>query len=151
MSSVVCLFLLLLSLHACHGRHLGFADKRGKNSLLSGKGVKTEKHEKSASSSNSSPSYPAGMQTKETLLGKHDETEMKERWSGRTSLRQKEAKVLWEDKEVILKEEAGGRKLGSTSEEAEERVSSDEDDDDVEDVNVMDYAKPHRKPPIHNK
>ncbi|KAL3647289.1 hypothetical protein CASFOL_008257 [Castilleja foliolosa] len=33
---------------------------------------------------------------------------------------------------------------------AEENVSS-KDSDSVEDIAVMDYALPHRKPPIHNK
>ncbi|KAI3468927.1 hypothetical protein Pfo_025590 [Paulownia fortunei] len=34
---------------------------------------------------------------------------------------------------------------------AEENVSSSKDNDKVEDIVVMDYAQPHRKPPIHNK
>lgn len=38
----------------------------------------------------------------------------------------------------------------------EESVSSSKDDTEaraeaVEDIVVMDYAQPHRKPPIHNK
>ncbi|KAH6818111.1 root meristem growth factor [Perilla frutescens var. frutescens] len=33
---------------------------------------------------------------------------------------------------------------------AEENVSS-KDNDNVQDIEVMDYAQPHRKPPIHNK
>lgn len=40
--------------------------------------------------------------------------------------------------------------LGSAPHDAEETVDSKQTDT-VEDVVVMDYAQPHRKPPIHNK
>jgi hypothetical protein len=40
--------------------------------------------------------------------------------------------------------------LGSTANDTEEAVRSEENDI-AEDVAVMDYAQPHRKPPIHNK
>lgn len=39
--------------------------------------------------------------------------------------------------------------LGVAPHEAEETVNSKEDEI-IEDVVVMDYAQPHRKPPIHN-
>ncbi|EYU32866.1 hypothetical protein MIMGU_mgv1a022218mg [Erythranthe guttata] len=40
--------------------------------------------------------------------------------------------------------------LESTQSSAEENLSS-KSNDPMEDVVVMDYAQPHRKPPIHNK
>ncbi|KAJ6962678.1 hypothetical protein NC652_001357 [Populus alba x Populus x berolinensis] len=44
----------------------------------------------------------------------------------------------------------GRSMLGSTANDTEEAVRSEENDI-AEDVAVMDYAQPHRKPPIHNK
>ncbi|CAK7355839.1 unnamed protein product [Dovyalis caffra] len=41
--------------------------------------------------------------------------------------------------------------LGSTANDTEEAVQSEESDEISEDVVVMDYAQPHRKPPIHNE
>lgn len=40
--------------------------------------------------------------------------------------------------------------LESPPSKAEENVSS-KNKDTAEDIEVMDYAQPHRKPPIHNK
>ncbi|KAG8382416.1 hypothetical protein BUALT_Bualt05G0075000 [Buddleja alternifolia] len=41
--------------------------------------------------------------------------------------------------------------LESSASKAEETVNSKETTDTVEDIVVMDYAQPHRKPPIHNR
>ncbi|KAJ6701527.1 TRANSMEMBRANE PROTEIN [Salix koriyanagi] len=44
----------------------------------------------------------------------------------------------------------GRSMLGSAAKDTEEAVRSEENDI-AEDVAVMDYAQPHRKPPIHNE
>lgn len=40
--------------------------------------------------------------------------------------------------------------LGSAQHNSEETVDNVKENDDAEDIVVMDYAQPHRKPPIHN-
>ncbi|KAL6986040.1 hypothetical protein U1Q18_019407 [Sarracenia purpurea var. burkii] len=43
------------------------------------------------------------------------------------------------------------RWLGSTLEDAKEMINDSKEDDATEDIVVMDYAQPQRKPPIHNR
>lgn len=40
--------------------------------------------------------------------------------------------------------------LGSTPQDTEEAVNTKENGS-VDDIEMMDYAQPHRKPPIHNE
>lgn len=40
--------------------------------------------------------------------------------------------------------------LESSTSNVEQNISN-KDDDKKEEIDVMDYAQPHRKPPIHNK
>ncbi|KAJ6718406.1 TRANSMEMBRANE PROTEIN [Salix purpurea] len=55
---------------------------------------------------------------------------------------------LQQASEII--EGKGRSMLGSAAKDTEEAVRSEENDI-AEDVAVMDYAQPHRKPPIHNE
>ncbi|KAJ6714647.1 hypothetical protein OIU85_026177 [Salix viminalis] len=170
------IFLLLLicfSLHACNARFLGLSDKETKkqvfNKVLVQDVDKLKIHRTTSAPSEMMPSEEQGKQ----VVGRDDMITRKISLLGATTMNEKDAEALPKQEEgtkgatsgnkVIVSSQAdlqqaseiiegkGRSMLGSAAKDTEEAVRSDQENDIAEDVAVMDYAQPHRKPPIHNE
>ncbi|CAK9181948.1 unnamed protein product [Ilex paraguariensis] len=171
MSSLVYL-LMFLSLHACNARHLGVVDKgTGIKVQFFVKEVQKEETEESIIPLKFKASISDELRIQDALKAENDEIRTFESWGGADTMKQKDFKALGkEDRDIkgneimlaystvdlqeTVKEEGWKRKarsiLGSLPHDTEETMDSKENDI-VEDIVVMDYAQPHRKPPIHNR
>ncbi|GFS34708.1 hypothetical protein Acr_00g0035490 [Actinidia rufa] len=132
-------------------------------------GLEDEKLHKSWIASSVKPFFSEGIQKQVKQVGKNDETGVHESWGGAYFIKQEDRnaynKVVGvaanevmasSAKEILPKatkievwNRQARRMLGSRPNDAEETVDS-KGNDVVEDIVVMDYAQPHRKPPIHN-
>ncbi|KAI7994106.1 hypothetical protein LOK49_LG11G02353 [Camellia lanceoleosa] len=98
------------------------------------------------------------MGTRGKIVGKKDETGIHEKWDGAKEDITKGNEITSSSSQAVLQEPTkivewkrqARWMLSSTSQNAEESVNHSKEDDPVEDIVVMDYAQPHRKPPIHN-
>ncbi|CAN4077950.1 unnamed protein product [Withania somnifera] len=147
MSKFLVYFLVCISLHSCSARPLASIDKENKIVLLSAS--------KDVTFLTSDVSKTEGRIMMSKDIGRDD------------------GKLMWKKRSIVDEENKGNKvKITSFHEGAqvkilrrgsrlmlesppstqheEEEVNSIEKDP-VEDVVVMDYAQPHRKPPIHNK
>ncbi|KAK8584426.1 hypothetical protein V6N12_068670 [Hibiscus sabdariffa] len=138
MSSFSIFFLLYLSLHACTARRLGFfADEIGNRvGFLAGKDANKLKSHKIEMESSISKKLQTGVQK----VNLSPFLQAKEISGGCLSAVQVKG----------LKRARGRLMLGNSDAGAEEALDSKEKDS-VGDIDVMDYAQPHRKPPIHNE
>ncbi|KAK1381793.1 hypothetical protein POM88_019528 [Heracleum sosnowskyi] len=152
------LLVFLVSLHACNARHLSLTHETiEKKSHVLRKDVHSRKLLSSFILTHSEPRLP---QTQEehssstgadeltdTVMGKESATVVLKKdektggevvisYSGETTQREK-----WRQARSTLE---------SSRDEVEETANSEENDT-IDDVVAMDYAKPHRKPPIHNR
>ncbi|KAJ6308310.1 hypothetical protein OIU76_017982 [Salix suchowensis] len=171
------IFLLLLicfSLHACNARFLGLSDKETKkqvfNQVLVQDVDKLKIHRTTSAPSEMMPSGERGAQGKQ-VVRRDDMITRKIRLLGATTMNEKDTEALTKQEgtkgaasgnKVIVSSQAdlqqaseiiegkGRSMLGSAAKDTEEAVRSEENDI-AEDVAVMDYAQPHRKPPIHNE
>ncbi|XVF10814.1 hypothetical protein REPUB_Repub07fG0216000 [Reevesia pubescens] len=162
MSSLAIFFLLCLSMHACNARRPGFVAEEIDNHVdfLANKDVnKLKFHELEMR-----PLISKELQTQELLeVGVHGR-----RIIGASTVKQTLLNSFLKAKEAIAKailgyeiiissgvdlqgmEKLEGLKritrsmLGNSAVDSMER-------DNVGDIDVMDYAQPHRKPPIHNE
>ncbi|KAF5957381.1 hypothetical protein HYC85_004606 [Camellia sinensis] len=120
--------------------------------------VEEEKHQENLIPSSVGPYISKAMGTPEKIVGKKDETGIHEKWDGAKEDLTKgneitsssSQAVLQEPTKIVERKRQARWMLSSTSQNAEETVDHSKEDDPVEDIVVMDYAQPHRKPPIHN-
>ncbi|KAJ0105106.1 hypothetical protein Patl1_18515 [Pistacia atlantica] len=161
MSSLNLLILLLsISVHACNSRCLSNIVKEiGKQGHLFTEDVNKANLYKSVTQL-----WPQGEQEVENKQKK-----VHENWDGENTMKTEESKAFLKE-ETSKRATSGNNILPSQLEAKPERVnkrqgrwmleSSRHDTDEavnnkenevVEDVVVMDYAQPHRKPPIHNE
>ncbi|XWS61973.1 hypothetical protein CRYUN_Cryun07bG0170800 [Craigia yunnanensis] len=173
MSSLVIFFLLCLSMHACNARRLGFvAEKIGNHvDFLANKDInKLKPHDQLQMR----PSIPKELQTQEFQdVGVHGRR-IQENLIGANTMKQTLLNSFLKAKEAVAKaisgyeiiissrvdlqgmEKVEGLKrvtrsmLGNSGGDTKEAVDSKEKEN-VGDIDVMDYAQPHRKPPIHNE
>lgn len=155
---VYVLLVLLLSLHACSARHLSLTDKGiDRKSHIVGKDVYSRKLRSSFMVTHSEPTV---VQTQEkhtsTSTGADELTNTVMGKDSATVILKKDEKkggeVISNSEETTQREE--WRQVRSTLESSPDEVketANSEDNDTVDDVVAMDYAKPHRKPPIHNR
>ncbi|KAK6251130.1 hypothetical protein QQP08_012040 [Theobroma cacao] len=172
MSSLAIFFLFCLSMRACNAHRLGFvAEEIGNKVHFLAKDVNQLKEVR--------PSVSMELQTQELgEVGVHGRR-TRESWIGANAMKQTLFNCFLKAKEAIAKaisghemnsimiisyrvedleskEKVQGFKrvtrsmLGNSAGETEKAVDSKEKDN-VGDVDVMDYAQPHRKPPIHNE
>ncbi|KAB2018127.1 hypothetical protein ERO13_D08G190400v2 [Gossypium hirsutum] len=168
MSYLAIFFLLYLSLHACNAHRLGFSAKENGNHVdfLASKDANKLKGHKLEMG----PSISKKLQTPELQeVRSHgrriiDAKTMKQTISD--SFLAKEAvqnaisgygimsssRVGLQSKETVegWKRIRARSMLGNSDAGADEALDSKEKDN-VRDIDVMDYAQPHRKPPIHNE
>ncbi|KAL3499554.1 hypothetical protein ACH5RR_038647 [Cinchona calisaya] len=162
MSLMVVVFLLVLcpSLHACSARRsLGVIDKESVKGL--------QLHHK-----NVDPSIAERLRVQESLMVGIDRRTIIPSWNGANTLQEKNSEALGKGNEddkgynVILsslqkvhetsklKDQKRQARLimesSSSPANAEETKVDSKENDMGEDIVVMDYAQPHRKPPIHN-
>ncbi|KAK6274952.1 hypothetical protein POUND7_004661 [Theobroma cacao] len=135
MSSLAIFFLFCLSMRACNAHRLGFvAEEIGNKVHFLAKDVNQLKEVR--------PSVSMELQTQELgEVGVHGRR-TRESWIGANAMKQTLFNCFLKAKEAIAKAISAG--------ETEKAVDSKEKDN-VGDVDVMDYAQPHRKPPIHNE
>ncbi|XP_047329190.1 uncharacterized protein LOC124932580 [Impatiens glandulifera] len=152
--------VVFLSLHACNARHLVQREKVGKGLYNPRKEI--EDH-KSRSLSRSKFSFIEVNITEKDHDNKDDASKTKHKApcmeedhlikGKKTEASSSSPEVLQMTislKEKYKKEER--RKLGEKLEKAKESDNSNPmEEEDGEDIGVMDYVQPHRKPPIHNK
>ncbi|CAL5432664.1 unnamed protein product [Camellia sinensis] len=159
MSSLLVYVFICLSFHACDARHLGFTHKQTSHGFhISSKDVEEEKHQENLIPSSVGPYISKAMGTREKIVGKKDETGIHEKWDGAKEDLTKGNEITSSSSQAVLQEPTkivewkrqARWMLSSTSQNAEETVDHSKEDDPVEDIVVMDYAQPHRKPPIHN-
>ncbi|KAJ7010921.1 hypothetical protein D5086_001099 [Populus alba] len=181
MSTLFLLLLICLSLHACNARVLRLSDKETKKQVLNKdlvQGVdKLNIDRTTLAPSEMMPpvSEEQGAQGQQ-IVGRDDTITRKISLLSATTMKKKDEEAFMKQEEgtqgptsgnkVIVSSKAdfqqsseiiieglkgrGRSMLGSTANDTEEAVRSEENDI-AEDVAVMDYAQPHRKPPIHNK
>ncbi|XP_022732512.1 uncharacterized protein LOC111286669 [Durio zibethinus] len=173
MSSHAIFFLVCLCMHACNGRRLGLAAEETGNHVhfLASKNVnKTKPHDQLQMR----PSISMKLQTQELQeVGVHGRR-IEENLVGANTMKQTLLSYFLKGKEAVAKAISGyeliissrvdlqGREkveglkrvtrsmLGNSAGDTEEAVGSKEKEN-VVDIDVMDYAQPHRKPPIHNE
>ncbi|CAA0842311.1 Root meristem growth factor 6 [Striga hermonthica] len=130
MASLVCI-VFYLYLHACAARPLTVSDKETVvQNRASNKDVKGLDH----------GTYFLGR----FLADQEGERDKANAYTGNI-------KVHATGTEVHMRVEVERSALDSSSHKAEENVSSNHNNNTVEDAVAMDYAQPHRKPPIHNR
>ncbi|GMP95845.1 hypothetical protein CsSME_00044730 [Camellia sinensis var. sinensis] len=120
--------------------------------------VEEEKHQENLIPSSVGPYISKAMGTREKIVGKKDETGIHEKWDGAKEditkgneiTSSSSQAVLQEPTKIVERKRQARWMLSSTSQNAEETVDHSKEDDPVKDIVVMDYAQPHRKPPIHN-
>ncbi|CAA2976369.1 uncharacterized protein LOC111396562 [Olea europaea var. sylvestris] len=135
MSSLVYFFLSLYYFHACTGRPLAVFDQENSSQIqLSGKDVKTF-YGANSMKLNNQKAYL--VKEGEDIKG----NEVKMSYFG---------KIFEDTAEKMEREREERSTLESPLKKAKKNAISKESDT-IEDIVVMDYAKPHRKPPIHNK
>nr|GMD97250.1 Root meristem growth factor 6 [Ipomoea batatas] len=139
-SFVAYLFLCFSLMHACTARPLGMFDDNKENGLLiSAKGAKLSIMEDGAVSM---------AETIEAFKKIDDQEDKGGNEVATFSLQE----FLHEKLEIKGSEKRARSTLESpTAPSVEEDVTTTGDNDPVEDAVVMDYAQPHRKPPIHNR
>ncbi|BFG31428.1 hypothetical protein CerSpe_177010 [Prunus speciosa] len=157
MSSIVLLLFLCLSIHACNARLLGLVDKQsGSKSYHSVEDVAKVLSETSKSSMmpTISVEYQAQQINAETFT--HESIpKARLRKQGHANGPASGYDIITlssqvEQKKLIKMQRQARTLLGSATYNMEEDKDSKEDEA-IEDVGVMDYAQPHRKPPIHNR
>ncbi|PQQ14204.1 uncharacterized protein Pyn_06009 [Prunus yedoensis var. nudiflora] len=161
MSSIVLLLFLCLSIHACNARLLGLVDKQsGSKSYHSVEDVAKvliSETSKSSMMPTISVEYQAQQINAETFTHESIPKALL-RKQGHANGPASGYDIITlssqvEQKKLIkmqgLKRQARTL-LGSATYNMEEDKDSKEDEA-IEDVGVMDYAQPHRKPPIHNR
>ncbi|KAK4435045.1 hypothetical protein Salat_0667700 [Sesamum alatum] len=141
-SLLVYLIILCLCLHACTARPLLVRDEgRFKQLQLPNRDVKTS----AAEGLDRGANVVVQLDNQKSSAVKEAENiegnKVKDSYSWK-NLQQPTGKEIWKRTERST--------LESPPSHAEETVSS-KDNDTVEDIVVMDYAQPHRKPPIHNR
>ncbi|KAB2632497.1 hypothetical protein D8674_028744 [Pyrus ussuriensis x Pyrus communis] len=170
MSSIVLLVLLCLSMHACNARLLGFVPKEsGCRAYHSIEDVGNVLRRSETSMSSTRPTISVEWQTKqvevkvdaETLLTlqsipKDDLLLKQGHFHGPTSGHDifTVSSGIDQKKSIKMKGLERHRRtlLGSaTLHNQMEEDKGPKGNKAMEDVGVMDYAQPHRKPPIHNK
>ncbi|KAA8522237.1 hypothetical protein F0562_012910 [Nyssa sinensis] len=178
MPSPILILLLCLCVHACNARHLYEKPSRVHLDLNKDVDQKAKLH-KTLTPSSMRPSISVELQTGENFIAKHDEIKPYKSWSGANTVKQKPFKTIWKEdttEATSVTDRAGTEILASsllegglqqatkvvgwkrqarsmlvsTQHDTKETVNSEENDV-AEDIVVMDYAQPHRKPPIHNK
>ncbi|PON40629.1 hypothetical protein PanWU01x14_295340 [Parasponia andersonii] len=176
MSSVALLFLLCLttSLHACNGRLLAFIDKQVEIKIQHFDEV-LEKATLSDETPNPKPTSVTSVehQAQEEAGSKHEnggadalkqkipvaplsiKQEQPAAIDGKTTgneLTKPYFQIELKRSIEISKGQNGQARsmLGYTPQDTEEAVDTRENDS-VDDIEMMDYAQPHRKPPIHNE
>ncbi|XP_011018298.1 PREDICTED: uncharacterized protein LOC105121386 [Populus euphratica] len=181
MSTLFLLLLICLSLHACNARFLRLTDKETKKQVLNKDLVqdvdKLNIDRTTLAPSEMMPpvSEEQGAQGQQ-VVGRDDTITRKISLLSATTMKKKDEEAFMKQEEgtkgatsgnkVIVSSQAdfqqsskiiieglkgrGRSMLGSTANDTEEAVRSEENDF-PKDVAVMDYAQPHRKPPIHNK
>ncbi|XP_060211102.1 uncharacterized protein LOC132638143 [Lycium barbarum] len=149
MSTFLVYLLVCISLHACSARPIATTDQENKI-LLSSKDVtfltsdvsKTEG--RIIMSENNGRDY-AKLMWKKRSNASRKELDDEENKGNKVKISfQEEAQLK------ILKRESRLMLESPTSAQHEEEAVNSIGNDPVEDVVVMDYAQPHRKPPIHN-
>ncbi|XP_021912434.1 uncharacterized protein LOC110826141 [Carica papaya] len=161
MSYLILLLLLCLSLHACNARPLCLFYCKGKvQSNLLTEGVDSANYfRKVWNPSELQKKGPVDIKNNGGEVDHRDRAStlqqnfMKEKVVGykiiissHNDLQQNQDKV----KGLIIKRQARSMLGNRSGDDTEEAVDSKENDT-VEDIVVMDYAQPHRKPPIHNE
>lgn len=149
--------VLLLSLHACNARHLSLTGKR--NGRKSHTIVKDLQSKHLPSPSTLTHSEPKVVQAREEHTAVAEElTNTAVEKDLDLIILKKDDKKGGEVEMSLLKEatqlEGWRRHVRSTIESSpnEARVTEDSKEREiVDDVVAMDYAQPHRKPPIHNR
>ncbi|XP_050229642.1 uncharacterized protein LOC126678782 [Mercurialis annua] len=164
MSLFLVFLLICFSSHACNARYLGFTHKDTKQYFSKDVEKGISLHDTSISSEMSSPiSEEFGVPKREKIgLGATTMKQNNYKHGGHVleeediSNESGNELVISSQKELQQKDEIEGMKkqdrsmVESTESDNEEAVKSNENDI-AEDVVVMDYAQPHRKPPIHNE
>ncbi|XVF13354.1 hypothetical protein REPUB_Repub08aG0201400 [Reevesia pubescens] len=164
MSSLTAIFFLFcLSFHVCNARRLGFVSDEIGN------------HINFLAKLQMRPSISKELQTQELQeVGVHGRR-IEENFIGANTMKLTLLNSFLKAKEVVAKSISGyeiiissrvdlqsiekveGLKrvrrsmLGNSGGDTEEAVDSKENDNVKGDIDVMDYAQPHRKPPIHNE
>ncbi|WOH12185.1 hypothetical protein DCAR_0831684 [Daucus carota subsp. sativus] len=136
--------VLLLSLHACKARHLSLNDNR--NSRRSHTVVKTDSEPEvvQAREANS----PGANELTNTVMAKDSEQTIPKNDN------KKGGEIDISHPKEATQPEGWRRQARSTTESSpsEARETADTKESEiVDDVVAMDYAQPHRKPPIHNR
>ncbi|KAL4324430.1 hypothetical protein GQ457_11G022840 [Hibiscus cannabinus] len=152
MSSFSIFFLLYLSLHACSARRLGFfADEIGDRVgfLASKDSNKLKAHKIEMEPSISKKLQTEGVQ-KVGAKSVSPFLQAKEISGGYGIISSSRIDLQNVETAEGLKRARGRLMLGNSDAGAEEALDSKEKDN-VGDIDVMDYAQPHRKPPIHNE
>ncbi|RVW50545.1 uncharacterized protein LOC100855013 isoform X2 [Vitis vinifera] len=181
MSSLLLLLLLSLSMHACNARHLGVIGKENREVHLLSKVVEeADQVHKISLPPRLIPSMETAekLQPQQILPVGSDKRNPQENWGGVKNMIEIGSEALSKEEEDSKRTTTGSKiivlsshedlqqatkatkiegwkrhsrlMLGSAPHDVEETVDSKEGDI-VEDIVVMDYAQPHRKPPIHNK
>ncbi|WOG86270.1 hypothetical protein DCAR_0205471 [Daucus carota subsp. sativus] len=155
---VFVLLVFLVSLHACNSRGLSLSADRKTDSIFHTIGKDVHSRKLRSLFINSEPTV---VQTEEHIststTGTDEfEDEVMGKDSAADSLKKegkkggKVALSYLEETAQIEKWRQARSTLESSPNEVKETAKS-EDDETMDDVVSMDYAKPHRKPPIHNK
>ncbi|KAL7123298.1 hypothetical protein ACP275_01G097300 [Erythranthe tilingii] len=136
-------FVLCLYLHACYARPLTIHDKETVTQLqqLSIKDVTASVPDKFATQ---------GANVVHLDDQKSSSVQEAEKIEGKKVNNPYFWKILQQATEAQITKRGERSTMESTQSSAEENLSS-KNNDPMEDVVVMDYAQPHRKPPIHNK
>uniref|UniRef100_A0A7N0U029 Uncharacterized protein n=1 Tax=Kalanchoe fedtschenkoi TaxID=63787 RepID=A0A7N0U029_KALFE len=140
MPSLAAIFFLsccFVSLHACHGRILrakDFDHEQGLGHVSLMGSMKSTLHKSEAASS---------LKTLSVNTAEHPPPSLQQRITY--------GNARGCENEEIENPKAEGRRLKEQNNAAAQEIDSNHSNDVVEDVVVMDYAQPHRKPPIHNE
>ncbi|KAL0324458.1 UNVERIFIED_CONTAM: hypothetical protein Scaly_2412900 [Sesamum calycinum] len=135
-------FILCLCLHACTARPLVVRDEERFTQLqLPRMDVKTSAEEGLDRGTNVVVQLDNQKSSAVKEAGNIEGNKLKVSYSWK-NLQQATGKEIWKRTERLT--------LESPPSHDEESVSS-KDNNTVEDIVVMDYAQPHRKPPIHNR
>ncbi|XP_021648092.2 uncharacterized protein LOC110640873 [Hevea brasiliensis] len=165
MSPLLVCLLICFFMHACNARHIGLSAKETRKQDFAKDAHKVNLCETSVSSE-MIPSIPEEFEAKEReKVGKIDRRTIHENFLGAGTY-PKNVEALFKEEEGTKKAPSGaGHELivssqshlqqiikieGSAPSDTKKALELSENGI-VEDAVVMDYAQPHRKPPIHNE
>ncbi|OAY60013.1 uncharacterized protein LOC110628987 isoform X2 [Manihot esculenta] len=144
MSLLLICLLICFSLHACNARYIGLSAKETRTQDFTKDVLRVNLYETSVSSEMNSP-IPEEFQAQREEVGEID----RRRRIPENSLGAGHKLIVSSQRNLQQTAKIEGLKKQARS--YNKKALESGENDIVEDVVVMDYAQPHRKPPIHNE